>query len=341
MNGFVRKDVLPEGFLDAPVESLAGLLGGPTVFYLKGRRDPPLFVSTLLHGNEPSGLLGIQRVLKKYQAPELPRSLILLIGNVDAASKKLRRLPGEQDFNRIWNQDPSPLGLAATALLTELKKTEVFAGVDIHDNTGTNPHYACVSKSSAADLQLATLFNHIAVFFTYPDSALSVNLAKFCPAVTLECGKAGAMAGVNRAAAYVDALMHLDHLPERIPVPGDLTLFRAVARMKVNPGLIIETGVGPQPGKFILPPDLDHLNFSPLKTGRVLGFSDDEKSLTLDTAPGIDWCHSRNQYVKYADHKWQANRSFTPGMLTLNARSIHDDCLGYIMEPMALEGSDH
>lgn len=337
MTGFIKKDALPAGFLDVPIGDLAELLGGPTVFYLKGRREPALFLSTLLHGNEPSGLLGLQRFLNKYLGQELPRSLIFLVGNVDAAKQKLRKLPDGQDFNRIWNQDPSPLGLAATALLAELESAGIFAGVDIHDNSGTNPHYACVSKAAAVDLQLATLFNHIAVFFTYPDSALSVNLAKFCPAVALECGKAGAMSGVMRAAAYIDALMHLDHLPERAPAPGDLTLYRAVARMKVNPNLIIETGVGPEAGKFILPPDLDHLNFSPLKVGRVLGFSFEENALTLDTAPGIEWCKTRQQCVRYADNKWLANTTFTPGMLTLNARSIHDDCLGYIMEPMVLD----
>lgn len=307
----------------------------PTVFYVEGRRKNPLFISTLLHGNEPSGFLGLQAILRRYKTTELPRSLIILIGNVEAASSNCRMLPGQPDFNRIWKHHPSAEGQAAAALLDELRAANVFAGVDIHDNTGTNPPYACVSKMETADLQMAALFNHIAVYFTCPDSALSVNLSTFCPAVTIECGKAGSAEGAQRAAAFVDAMMHLDHFPERQPTRDDLTIYRAVARMKVRPDLHIETGTAAVAGKFIIPPQLDRLNFTRLPRGTFLGFADDDSSLTLECNPEVGRSFAGRNFLNFFGSGWAVGEPFVPGMLTLSPSAIHDDCLGYIMEPMS------
>src|SRR5690606_37376183 len=117
------------------------------------------------------------------------------------------------------------------------------------------------------DLQMAALFNHIGIHFVWPDTTLSVNLSPFCPAVTIECGKARLPEGIERAANYIDALLHLDHFPDRPPAKEDLALYRSVARMKVHPDLKIETGTEPKDGWFVIPPRLDHLNFRRLEKG--------------------------------------------------------------------------
>jgi succinylglutamate desuccinylase len=78
------------------------VLPGPALIHLPGRRIPPLFVSVLLHGNEDTGWLAAQSVLKKYATVELPRALSLFIGNVEAARTGLRRLDGQPDYNRVW-----------------------------------------------------------------------------------------------------------------------------------------------------------------------------------------------------------------------------------------------
>ena len=89
---------IPDGFLDSSSTGLAGVLAGPSLILLKGRRDPPLFVSTLLHGNETTGFEAIKILLRRYLQSELPRSMLLFIGNVQAAEQGLRSLPGQSDF---------------------------------------------------------------------------------------------------------------------------------------------------------------------------------------------------------------------------------------------------
>ncbi|HYA80090.1 MAG TPA: succinylglutamate desuccinylase/aspartoacylase family protein, partial [Methylocystis sp.] len=95
-------DHVPGGFLDCPAAQLSELLRGPTLFDLPGRDSRPLFVSTLLHGNEDSGLIAVREVLRRHAGRDLPRSLLLFIGNVEAAAQNLRMTPEQPDFNRIW-----------------------------------------------------------------------------------------------------------------------------------------------------------------------------------------------------------------------------------------------
>src|SRR4030065_1286268 len=93
-------EALPPGLLDLPAFRLGEALPGPTLIHLPGRRTPPLFVSVLLHGNEDTGGLAAQSVLKKFATAELPRALTLFIGNVEAARTGLRRLGGQPGYNR-------------------------------------------------------------------------------------------------------------------------------------------------------------------------------------------------------------------------------------------------
>ena len=48
-------NTLPEGLLDAEANELFTLLGAPTLIHLEGEIKKPVFVCTLLHGNETTG----------------------------------------------------------------------------------------------------------------------------------------------------------------------------------------------------------------------------------------------------------------------------------------------
>ena len=94
-------DSLPDGFLSADPQYLLDIFSGPALIHLKGEKSQPLFISTLLHGNEVTGFAALQEILKKYKT--LPRDLLIFIGNVEAASYNVRTLKHQRDFNRIWS----------------------------------------------------------------------------------------------------------------------------------------------------------------------------------------------------------------------------------------------
>lgn len=57
------------------------------------------------------------------------------------------------------------------------------------------PHYACVNSLEERHLHLARLFSQTVLYFEQPVRVQSAALAKLCPAVTVECGRAGEQAG--------------------------------------------------------------------------------------------------------------------------------------------------
>ena len=176
-------DDLPVSLLETEAKGLHQVLGGPTLFHLRGRREPALFVSVLMHGNETSGWDAIRKVLRDHLDSEgfrLPRSLSLFVGNTEAAERGVRHLPGQPDYNRVWPGSETS-GKPEHDLMRQVVDTmagrEIFASVDIHNNTGLNPHYACVNVLEHQSLHLAALFGRIVVYFVRPRGVASMAMA--------------------------------------------------------------------------------------------------------------------------------------------------------------------
>ncbi|MCK5480019.1 MAG: succinylglutamate desuccinylase/aspartoacylase family protein, partial [Gammaproteobacteria bacterium] len=188
-------DHLPDGLLERPASALYQQLKGPTLIHLEGGIKRPLFVSVLQHGNEVTGWEAIRRLLKShYQHDNLPRSMLILIGNIQAAKHRLRHLDEQPDFNRCWPGSKTVDNQYARLfqhIHDRILQHQPLACIDIHNNTGLNPHYAAVNRVRPEFLRLASLFSPKVVYFTRPRGTLSHSFSEYCPAVTLECGQAG------------------------------------------------------------------------------------------------------------------------------------------------------
>lgn len=325
-------EYLPSGFLDAEANQLHTILPGPTLIHLPGRRHAPLFVSILLHGNEDTGLKAMQRVLKKYQELPLPRALSLFVGNIGAAREGVRRLEGQLDYNRVWSADANstaPEHRMMRKVVRIMAQRDVFASIDIHNNTGLNPHYACVNRLDDAFLHLATMFSRIVVYFTEPKGVQSEAFAQLCPAVTLECGKPGGAGGVEHAASYVEGILHLSGFPAHPVAHHDLDLFHTVAVVTIPDEISLSVGGGTADLSLI--ENIDHYNFRELESGTHLG----------TVVPGcISPLHARNEAGKDISHEYfevregrlLTRRPLMPAMLTRDVQIIRQDCLCYLME---------
>jgi hypothetical protein len=332
MGALTQRDSLPPGLLDLPAARLGEVLPGPTLIHLPGRRTPPLFVSVLLHGNEDTGWLAARSVLAKYAGAELPRALSLFIGNVDAARSGVRRLDGQPDYNRVWpgSDEAHPAERAVMQQVVDaMRERGVFASVDIHNNTGLNPHYACVNRLDQAFLQLATLFSRIVVYFIRPRGVQSAAFAELCPAVTVECGKPGSAGGVEHAAAFVEACLHLSGFPAQPVAPHDVDLFHTVATVKVPEDASFGFAAADADIDFV--PGLDHYNFRELTNGDLLGRvrPGSEARLQALDENGAD---IGDRLFDYRKGEITLRRPLMPAMLTRDERVIRQDCLCYLME---------
>lgn len=329
-----RPDHLPDAFLTCPSTELNNLLGGPTLVHLKGRRDPPLFLTILQHGNEPVGFHAVQRILRKYQDSELPRSVWLFISNVAAAEQGARVLDHQQDFNRVWpgtELPDCPEGRIMREVVDTVTAGPLFLSIDLHNNTGRNPHYGCINRLDPEFLQLASLFGRTAVYFRQPVGVQSLAMSDHCPAITIECGKPEDESGIDHATGFIDDCLHMHHLPDHDPASGDLILLRTHATVKIRPER--EFGFADDSTDVRFRPDLDRFNFGLIRKGEPLAelASDGELPLTATLDNGQD---IGSELFHMREGKLIASVDIIPSMATTNAAIARQDCLFYVMEPM-------
>ena len=329
-------DYLPEGLLTASSSRLHTILPQPTLIHLKGKHAAPLFISVLLHGNEPTGLIALQLLLKKFQNRELPRSLSLFFGNTTAASQDMRRLDNQPDYNRIWpgsELPDSPEMAMAKTIVEVMEKRQVFASVDIHNNTGLNPHYACINQLNNHNLQLASLFGRLIVYFIRPKGVQSAAFAKICPAVTLECGRPGQQHGVEHALEFLNSCLHLNELPHHPILPQDIDLFHTVAQVKIDDK--VDFSFNQPDADLLLNQDLERMNFTEIPPGTVLGTSKINGYMPLIAKDELGNIVT-DDFFSVQNGDLQINRHTMPSMLTLDECVIRQDCLCYLMERIHL-----
>jgi succinylglutamate desuccinylase len=323
---------LPAGLLEARIEDLEDLLGGPSLIHLPGRRPEPLFVTVLLHGNESTGFRAVQSLLREYRDRELPRALSLFIANVAAARHGLRRLDGQIDYNRIWpgtDAADSPEARMMQQVVDGMGERRPFASLDVHNNTGINPHYACINRIDNQFLHLAAQFSRTVVYFIRPLGVQSMAMSHICPAVTLECGKPDHEYGAAHAQDYIDACLHMSELPGHPVASGDIDLFHTVATVKVPDG--VSFGFADEAVQLDLASDLDHLNFRELPAGTRLGSLRNSDTLPLDVRDE-DGRPVQEHFFAIDNGELVTTRPVMPSMFTLDTRIIRQDCLGYLME---------
>ena len=323
-------DRLPDGFLQLQVEDILSLFPEPTLIHLAGKKAPPLFVSILLHGNEFSGLKAMQALIQTYHN-HLPRPLYLFIGNVSAAANGLRVIPEQVDYNRCWPGTDMSANNETRMMQTIVERVSIdglFAAVDIHNNSGMNPHYACMTDVTQDNQYLAAMFNHIALVFRRPKGVSTMSFDGICPAVTLECGKPGDEAGIGHATELLDALLHLDHFPEKAVANRDLQLVRSY--VTVNVPDTVSIGFNPsEQSDLIFDEAFESWNFTEICPDHVFAHTRVEQPLLVTDQNGSD---ITQQVIRVDDGKVYLNRTLMPGMITTDEAIIRQDCLCYLME---------
>ena len=326
---------LPDGLLDRESHELFELLPSPTLIHLKGERPEPLFVSVLQHGNEDTGWVAIRELLGEYRDRTLPRSLSLFISNVEAAQYRVRRLEHQIDYNRIWPGCDST-GTDEHRLMRQvweiMRERNTFASIDIHNNTGQNPHYACVNKLDNRFFNLAELFAETVVYFIRPTGVQSLAFAQFCPAVTVECGKPGEGDGVQHAKRFVEAALNLTEISDQ-KNHDDMMLFHTVATVKIPEHLTIGLDDASKDINFV--ENLDQLNFIEQPAGTpIANIRTDEQSIIeawSETGQEV-----ASEYFVIENGRLVTRKSLMPSMFTRDLKVIRQDCLCYLMERMNL-----
>lgn len=326
-------DYLPDRLLERPASALYQDLDGPTLIHIPGHHPQPLFVSVLQHGNEVTGWDAVRRLLKShYQFKKLPRSMLLYIGNVDAARRGVRHLDEQPDFNRCWPGSAtgdSQYHRLFREVTDIARQSAPFASVDVHNTTGQNPHYGAVNRMDVRCFRLASMFSNTVIYFTVPKGVQSQAFSGFCPAVTLECGQTGNVHATDHTMAYLESCLNLEELKSEPLEAGSFDLYHTVATVRVDQQMSLGFG---QPGADIsLIRGLDQYNFRELPSNTVFGKLNGVRRpplVTTDTEGNDTTSH----YFSFDGGEIRTTRPLMPSMLTNDIRVIHQDCLCYLME---------
>ncbi len=336
---------IPPGLLEAPTEKLADLLGGPTLLHLPGAGSGTIFVSTLLHGNETTGWNALRQLLLEFEGTQLPRPLCIFIGNVKAAKTRHRHLDDQPDFNRIWNSESGaesgpqsgPEEAMAAKVLKAIEAIEPILCLDIHNTSGENPVYGCVHRLDDESLPLARAFSSTQVYVEQPGSMLGVACSKIAPTLTLECGISGRQEVTDRTAQFIRACLERERPLQMPPLSAEHQLLRPVATVRI-PEQVSFSFDDQQPSDEVdlcFKSDLDGHNFSTLPAGTSLGRIRPGAKVHLNVldASGDDLY---GRYFRTETDDLVTVSPLIPSLLTVNSRIIRQDCLCYLMEPMAL-----
>ncbi len=305
---------LPGEFADVPAAALADELDGPTLFDLRKVDQSPLFISVLMHGDEVSGWDAVRGLVAELA----DASVMVFVGNVEAARQGVRALPGQVDFNRVWEGGAGEDAVVAEEVTARVATARPHLAIDVHNNTGENPPYSVICRTDEHTLAVAATFAERALLATQPHGFQTRRFARFCTAVTIEVGTPDDPSSADRARTFLArALTDGPALGNGGAKPHRLSLFETVARVGLTDDAVIE-------------PRMQRFNFRSVPAGTAFTRVG---ALTAIAEDGRDIC---NRYFTQTNGAAVLKRPAIIAMYTGNPDSARSDCLCYFLKPIGM-----
>ncbi len=315
-------------------DTLIQRLTGPLWISIEGS-DPSRcrVITTLLHGNEPSGLYALHQWICAGQKPAV--TLHCFIGAVTAAQTAPllthRHLPDQRDLNRCFRPPfEGEQGQLAKSVLQRIESLNPECAIDIHNTSGSGPAFAVSIKLDHEHQQLAQHFTHRLVLTELLLGAFMEITHSKMPVVTIECG------GAHEKSAHEVAVQGLDSFarsedPFQPPTPQALDIYRHPLRLEITPGTRISYGEEAVSGRDLtIISDIERFNFGMVTPAQPLAWlpdSDLSKLRAVDSQR-----HNRIEEVFHIKkQKLYVKRPIKLFMATSQAAIALGDCLFYFV----------
>ncbi|MGI9249675.1 MAG: hypothetical protein ACR2PR_00510 [Pseudohongiellaceae bacterium] len=363
------KNPAPADIGDTCMEFLHSL-PGPTHIHLTGKQSGHCrAVTTLMHGNEPSGLHGVFELLKQQIQPLV--DIELFIASVDAAKQEpgfiYRMLPHNKDLNRCFGipdsarhplteaqakaasvqnpLDAPPLtdesteqDLLAAELLRLLRELHPECCIDIHNTSGNSPSFGVVTFNDARHDALVSLFTHRMVVTDIRLGALMEHSSDAMPVVTIECGGGTelesherALTGLKRFCTEADVLSGNG---------SDMALdfFHHPLRMELAEGSDIAFGSHAllTDGVTLLT-DVEQFNFDHVTPDNQLGFVSGPLHANLTVKDPVNGKERIDEFFHLRNDALYPRQRLKLFMVTTNPEIARKDCLFYLTDPLGEE----
>lgn len=315
------------------VEDFLRDLGGPACFFIDGEdRARTRALVTLLHGNEPSGVMAFLRWLQLGQRPAV--NVVCIIASVTAALEaplfSHRTLPRARDLNRCFRPPfDDAQGALAQEILEILHLHQPEAVVDMHNTSGSGPSFGVCTHMDRHHDALVSLFSQRLIVSNLRMGALMDISEELYPTVTVEVGgrlddaaHELAFAGLCRYFAAADVLAGAD-------TDWGLELLRDPIRLELVDNVSLTYAEEACPSYDItLRTDIEHHNFGSVTADTLLGWASGREH-DLFKAYDMGGRCAVTRLVQIRDGQLYPAQPLKLFMITNNAAIAESDCLFY------------
>lgn len=308
-------------------------LNGLTVIDISGKNNKKCrVVTTLIHGNEPSGLIACHQWLKSDHIPAT--NIRIIICNPEAAKTQPfftnRYVEHSDDLNRFFStssENQSPVAIRAHKIISLVKEVSPEAIVDLHNTSGTSPSFSVSTSEQEQYLRLAQLFT-TSLILTQISVGAIMEQSFACPIVTIECG------GANENAAHRLAYDGLCHFFNQTALFDEQVTHIKIYRHPMRVELIGDASVGFSQHKLpttdmTLRSDIEELNRELTPKSEFIGWceADEPFPFTVFDHNGID---RAEMFFEKRNNCLFTRKEMQLFMITTIPEIATKDCLFYV-----------
>lgn len=318
----------------ASAEEFLCNLEGPSYIHLSGADTTRTrALVTLLHGNEPSGVLALRRWLLSGARPAV--NVMVIVASVHAAlaapAFSQRMLPRARDLNRCFRPPHEDAqGRLAETILACLDEHDPEAIVDMHNTSGSGPSFGVVNHLDSLHDAIVSLFTRRLIVSELNLGALMELSSDARPIVTVEVG--GRLDDDAHTLAWEGLQRYFtatDVLRDKAPHDWGLEVLHDPIRLELQQGVSLTYGDHPVAGYDItLRPDIEHHNFGIVDGNTCLGWVAGELTALFSALDEHGRCAVSTLLREEGGRLYPA-RPLKLFMITTNAAIAQADCLCY------------
>jgi len=323
----------PESFKRNPIDFLQSL-SGPTWFVFEGHNtDKNRVVTTLLHGNEPSGLFALLHWGVSQIKPSVTLHIFVLSIEAACTSPHFTQRNHEgKDQNRCFSPPyHNTQGKRAEALIKHLQHLQPEALLDLHNSSGRGPAYSVSTLEDVERKWLTTLFSNEMILTHLCMGTLMEAAENICPTITVECGGSDSDIAHQIGCDGLTRFAVCENLYNPINKSDKVKIYKHPRRLELTINSSVSYGINPKhKADLTLPSNADKWNFEPLKKGKILGELGD-KGISCLTAKNSKGEKVLQTYFSEENNKLILKKSLRLFMVTTQTSIAESDCLFYFV----------
>ncbi len=311
-------------------------ISGPTIIDISGQDQSRTRVfTTLIHGNEPSGLIGLHRWMTSLKGNSRPvTNLRFIICSPESASHapifSHRFLEDGMDLNRCFGTELDYGFFERANLIAKaIKEVNPEVVIDLHNTSGFGPAFAVSTNKTELALSLTSLFCSSLILSDIRLGAL-MEQDFGCEIITIECG-AGSDPQAHEIAYFgIEQLTQIDDISS-CHFNRNVDVFLQPLRLQIKPGIELHfNDVDEGLSGLTLVNNVEQFNFGIFRKEQMLGWVD---SYGLSNLQIIDQYGDDviSEYFELRDNLLISKMDLNIFMATHVKNIAKSDCLLYLI----------